>query len=422
VDPFENCADAASILTHENYAGAPSTFSCCGKHEEVSELVAAGVVLVWDQDQGLDLSLRRTTFAGTAPITGATDQSGEKTMKRPALVMASLCSLVPTLCAQQVATSPTANLKPTNKVELPLSRSMEMIEGVKCDAAGNVYGRPLNVTDYKPADMTQIPVREYSPEGKLAMTFKVSGLNMENVSTGHLFVSGDGTLYQLAWTTVVVFDKDGSVKSKTILKTGANVAPHHLLVFKSGRFLLVGTMGEYRDAPYAALFEADGTLVKRIYEPEDEYSKGRAETGDSEYSSSMGGLTGGNYFVSRGDVTLGDDGNAYLMHGASPTIVYVISPAGEVLRKFRVGSSEPGQTAWSIKSYKNRLVFSYQVDDHLQIQVTDLEGNPIAGYTINPKAKPDVVDTLDLACYDSNGFTLITVEASSNLYLLRVKP
>jgi len=31
-------------------------------------------------------------------------------------------------------------------------------------------------------------------------------------------------------------------------------------------------------------------------------------------------------------------------------------------------------------------------------------------------------DLLDVACYDSKGITLLTVDADSNLYLLEVKP
>jgi hypothetical protein len=390
----------------------------------VPTLASGGTYRKGDLLDRLDVGLRRTTVMGGVPAAfrGRTDQPGEKTMKGSALLMAGLCSFAPALCAQQVASSSAIAVKPTNRVELPLSRSMQMIEGVKCDGAGNIFGRPLNVSDYKPSDMARIPVREYTAEGKPAMTFLASGRNLDDVSTGRLFVSQDGYPYQLAGRWVVAYEKDGSVKSKTLLRADADVAPHHLLVFRSGRFLLVGATGQNRTMPYAAVFEPDGRLVKRIDEPEDEYAKGEAEIGDSDYSSSMSGVAAGNHYISRADVTLGEDGNAYLMHGASPTIVYVISPAGEVLRKFRVASSEPGQAAWSVKSYKNRLAFAYQVGDHLEIQVTDLEGNPVAGYSINPKAKPDVVDTLDLACYDTNGFTLITSEAGSNLYLLRVKP
>lgn len=343
-------------------------------------------------------------------------------MKGSTLLMAGLCSVAPVLCAQQVSTAPTTNLKPTNRFELPLSRSMQMIGGSKCDAAGNVYARPLNVSDYKPSDMARIPVREYTAEGKLVTTFEPTGVNLDEVSTGRLFIGHDGIPYQLAWTTVVAFNRDGSVKSKTTLKTGTEVVPHHVLVFKSGRFLLVGATGEHRTTPYAAVFEPDGRLIKKIYEPEDDYAKSRAEIGDSDYSSHNSGVAAGNVFVSRGDVALGDDGNAYVMHGASPTVVYVISPTGEVLRKFRVASSVPGQASSSIRSYEGRLAFSYPAGDRLEIQVTDLEGNPVAGYTISPKTKPDQVDALDLACYNSKGFTLVTVEASSNLYLMRVKP
>lgn len=353
---------------------------------------------------------------------GVENQIQGEIMKPKALLLAGVCGMSPALCAQQVATSPTVNLKPTSKVELPLSSSMEMIERVKCDAAGNIYARPLNVASHSSSDEARIPLVEITREGKLATTFQASAPGLEDAVTGHVFLHADGRVYQLVGSLVVEFAKDGSVKSRTRPQTGADVNLRHLAVFKSGRFLLTGETDGDRNTPFAAVFEPDGRLVKKIYEPEDEYARGRAKAGDSEYANYVAGRSLGNNFAGRGDVTVGDDGNAYLMHGASPTIVYVISPAGEVLRKFRVASSEPGRAAWSIKSYGNRLAFSYPVGEHLEIQVTDLEGNPVGAYAINPKSKPDVVDTLDLACYNANGFTLVSVEASGNLYLLNAKP
>ncbi len=248
-----------------------------------------------------------------------------KTLK-VSLILACIVGTGPRLCAQQVATAPTVNLKPTTKVELPLSRSMQMIEGMKCDAAGNVYGRPLDMSNHSAADESRIPVREFTGEGKPGATFNASGLGLSNALSKHVFVEPDGVVYQLvtlfpANVFVVEFGKDGSVKSKTQLQTGTEVAPWHLVVFRSGRFLLSGEAGKQGRTPYTAVFEP---LVKRIYEPEDEDARGKAEIGDAQFADS----SIGNSFVNRGDVTLGSDGNAYLMHGASPTVVYAIFPSG----------------------------------------------------------------------------------------------
>jgi hypothetical protein len=338
-------------------------------------------------------------------------------VKMSAFVLTGILGLTTALCAQQVSIAPTVSLKPTTKVALPLSRSIQMIEGTKCDAVGNVYGRPLDMSNHSAADESRIPVREFTGEGKPGTTFNASGLGLSNALSKHVFVEPDGVVYQVvtlfpANVFVVEFGKDGSVESKTQLQTGTEVAPWHLAVFRSGRFLLSGEAGKQGRTPYTAVFEPDGRLVKKIYEPEDEDARGKAEIGDAQFADS----SIGNSFVNHGDVTLGSDGNAYLMHGASPTVVYAISPSGDVVRKFRVASSEQGQEASSIKSYDGRLAFAFSASDHVEIQVTDLEGTSVAAYRVATN------DVLDLACYDAGGFTLIAVDASTNLYLLRAKP
>jgi hypothetical protein len=44
----------------------------------------------------------------------------------------------------------------------------------------------------------------------------------------------------------------------------------HLAVFKSGEYLVAGLTGKNSHTPFKAVFAADGRLVKKIYEPEDE--------------------------------------------------------------------------------------------------------------------------------------------------------
>ena len=71
--------------------------------------------------------------------------------------------------------------------------------------------------------------------------------------------------------------------------------------------------------PFTAVFAAEGRLVKKIYEPEDEDAQQRAEGGDPRYLMCCG--DSGNEFVGlNADVTSGSDGNVCLLHG-SPTHV-----------------------------------------------------------------------------------------------------
>ncbi len=169
------------------------------------------------------------------------------------------------------------------------------------------------------------------------------------------------------------------------------------------------------------MYAADGRLVKEIYEPEDEEARQKAEVGDTEYVGVGGNM--GNRFVSLGDVAAGSDGNVYLLRRTppgSPTLIYVISPAGEVVRKLRIDTGDADLVARGIRSYDGRLAIGLgrrTHTDQYQVKVIDFRGNPIASY-VGPLIGDD---TLALACYSSEGFTMIPYFANPELYLLKAK-
>jgi hypothetical protein len=78
------------------------------------------------------------------------------------------------------------------------------------------------------------------------------------------------------------------------------------------------------------------SLVKAIHWEDDERITKAAASGDADFVSSP---QAPNMAITLGDVVAGADGNAYLMRRTNPTIVYVISPASEVLRRL---SLDPG--------------------------------------------------------------------------------
>lgn len=297
-----------------------------------------------------------------------------------------------------------------------------MMHGAKCDASGNIYARPFDTMTSGPGEAKEssyAPIQQMTPEGKLAVAFRHTQALHEGTGKG-IFVSNNGDVYQAALARgnvehgsvyVVEFGKDGSVISKTELETGAHVEPWHLAVFPSGRFLVNGETGKTGRTPYTAVFEANGKLVKQSYEPEDEYARGKAEAGDPEF----GGTRLGSHFVSRGDVTLGSDGNAYLLHADSHALIYVISPAGEVIRKMRVEVENSGLGLGSIKYYSGRLAIAFGQFGQESVLVTDLMGKSVASYAMENNKS----DFLELACYDSDGFTFLSADSGSNLYLLK---
>jgi hypothetical protein len=202
---------------------------------------------------------------------------------------------------------------------------------------------------------------------------------------------------------IVKFAKDGSVKSTVKLEADPRlVDPWQLAVFKAGEYLLSGLTGKDHRTPYTAVFETNGKLVKEIYEPEDEEARLKAETG--------------NRFVGFGDVAAGSDGNVYLLRGTSPALVYVVSPAGQVVRKLHIDTGSPDFVAGDIKLHAGRLAIGFNGPNNL-VMVTDLEGRTIASYAVD-RHKPDWPA---LACYDGEGFTFVTAYAEKELYLLKAK-
>jgi hypothetical protein len=243
-----------------------------------------------------------------------------------------------------------------------------------------------------------------------------------------IFVTSDGRVFQVALARsdifVVELAPDGSVKAKTKLTLGVYAQPWHLAVFESGEYLLTATAGVDNLTPFTAVFAADGHLVKKIDEPEDEEARQKSSPSDWDQGRTIGDVRGAD-FVSRGDVAAASDGNIYLLHGtASPALIYVISPAGEVVRKLRIDAGDSELMARSIKSYGGRLAIEFDrwfdFDAHQNlIKVTDLEGKSIADYRMRPV---EGNHALYLAGYDHEGFAFMPYENEDKFYLVRARP
>lgn len=336
-------------------------------------------------------------------------------MKLSLLALGAALGLSVALCAQQ-GTSASGTRVETTRVNLPLIHPTQMIDKAACDGAGNIYSRTWAGDD---SGTSQLPVQEITREGVLTQSFYAAKMSQIGDTAKGIFVSEAGDVYEAARTAnglyVLQFAKDGSVKASARLDAESReVDPWQLAVFKDGGYLLIGLAGKDHRTPYTAVFDANGKLVKSIYEPEDEEARQKAEGRDIAYARS----NVGNRFVGLGDVATGSDGNAYLLRGASPTLIYVISPSGKVVRKLRIdaGSAEAEYVAREIRSYAGRLAIGFNGPDNLVV-VTDLSGKTIANYMIS-RHKPDWPS---LACYDSTGFTFLTTYAEKELYLLKAK-
>jgi len=349
-------------------------------------------------------------------------------MRTQVILLAALYSAAPVLCAQQAASS-ILDLKETTIIDVPMTYRGTQSRGGACDGEGNLYLR--RIASEKPGqERVTRPIRKISPTGKLIGSFRVldafqdAGGGNSVIGKG-VYVTADGKVFQAVDAQgevfVVEFARDGSVKSKIKLAAPSYTQSWLLAVFKSGEYLLTATTGMDNLTPFTAVFSADGRLVKKIYEPEDEEARQKASPAD--WGSRPIGSIAGTDFV-RGDITAGSDGNVYLLHGtASPALIYVISPTGEVVRKLRINAGDPKLLARSIKFYSGSLAIEFDrwfnFDAHLNlVRVTDLEGHSIADYRMRPVVGNHA---LYLAGYGSEGFTFIPYQNDDNLYLVKAK-
>jgi hypothetical protein len=122
------------------------------------------------------------------------------------------------------------------------------------------------------------------------------------------------------------------------------------------------------------------------------------------------------------------DGNIYLMRWITPTIVYAISPGGEVVRRFTVDPGDSSYRPAVMHISENRIAISFfqpQTGDGV-IKLIDLEGHDIATYEIpkiNGKHDPKF-QMLSFSCFMENPqrFTFLSTADNDKIELLLAEP
>jgi hypothetical protein len=350
----------------------------------------------------------------------------------PAIFLIGVCGIAPASCAQQVSPF---DLKVSSKVEVPMVRRSPVGGVGISDDGGNVYARLWGGVAGT-QDRAASPIWKISPAGSMVQSFRIldafpadaTGKGIEVVGRDS-FATADGRVFQTADahgdTYVVEFAKDGSVKTKTKLVSDdlEQAWTWRLAVSQSGEFLLTASTGKDHLIPFTGIFATDGRLIKKIYEQEDDEARQKSLPAD--WSERAVDAIAGVDFVKRSGIATDSDGNFYLLHGtASPALVYVISPRGDVIRKLRIDAGDPGLLARSIKFHSGRLAIQFDkgIDQRTReslIKVIDLQGNPIADYRVAVAASGS--RSLFLAGYSSDGFTFVPYYNEDKLYLLKTK-
>jgi hypothetical protein len=333
--------------------------------------------------------------------------------------------MTPVLAAQEKPrggpTSAAAAIGPRTMARIAVKVDDTVLDGrTRCDANGNLY-----VFLAGPGAMLgtgQLPIQEITPTGNLAATFRASeALAAKNFRNFDTFVSSGGDVYQLAAVGrdvyLLKFAGDGSFRSKLRLEVEAPAfRPYQLAVFPSGEILLSGLGDPNLRTPVTAVFDAGGRLLKRVYEPEDEEARKQAEGGNPDLF--LDSSKRASVFGMMGDNAVGSDGNVYLLRAAAPAPVYVVSPAGAVVRKFRVDPGDPSLRATSIRFNSGRLAIGFERVSNGElalIKVVDVDGQPLSTF----EADHNGDELWSLGCYGAQGFTIIPRDPLENkMYLL----
>jgi len=357
--------------------------------------------------------LLQERLTGPAPRTGC-DQPikfQNAIAKAPALALVSDRFIFPEgMLLAPVDVSGGKSLLPSSKAE-SIKNVQTQFRGpvfnrVTCDARGNVYAR-----QFQARSKGRESVQEITRNGEVVRLFKVEDAGLD-LSVGDFAIGPDNNVYMLGWSMehvhpgsrvyVARFREDGSLKSTTQL-TSEEFFPSSLAVFKTGEFLVTGRQGKADNTPFTGVFAASGKLIAKIYEPEDDDLRKRAEAGDLH-----DGNLYGNTAVGLGRAVAGSDGNVYLMRRASLPLIYVISPKGNVVRKLWIDPASSAMLPDELQASKGRLAISFEAADGSRlIKVVDLTGNGLAEYPIDA-----TVGTAALACYDPPVLTFMRADAN----------
>ncbi len=313
------------------------------------------------------------------------------------------------------------HVKPVETIDVPFEVADFFIPPLRCDEDGNLY---LNTDQFGTEG-----IRKLSRTGKRLTLFNPgSDPDHLKVSDGVYFsLDGEGNLYQLIFLSdqidryIFEYKTEGTLKSKIKLETGFPWVPAAIAPFSSGGYLVTGQ--EYdRDPsqpmwPVTAVLSSKGTLLREVKLEDDESIRGMAEAGDRRVVSPKNPTS--NRAVGFSQMEASVDGNVYLMRWLSPAILYVISPGGEVLRRFSVDPGDPDYTVMGMHISGNRIAMLFvqaQIRKNL-IKVTNLEGHEITSYEelgANEMSPPQTRLGASLACYTHDPEQFIFLESGAD--------
>jgi hypothetical protein len=333
-----------------------------------------------------------------------------------------------TSSAKSAKKSVTLHLTPVETVVAPSEVAASFVEPLSCDEDGNLF---------LGSDEPAAAIRKLSPKGERVAVFQpIANPDVKVGTTSYFAVTPDGELYALAFATtemsryVLVFKSDGTYKNKIKLAPGFPWTPATLAVFSNGSLLITGQKYDHDRSkpmlPFTGIFASDGSLLKELTLKDDEKITEMAAAHDNRVTSPTNRLT--NEAIDWGQAATASDGNIYVMRWLSPAVLYVISPGGQVVRRFEVDSGDANFKPLSMHISGNRIavLFYQEATFDKVMKIVDLEGREVASYDELREGGKAKLGTIGLAfaCYTArpDRFTFLVAGDDHRIELKLVEP
>ncbi len=312
--------------------------------------------------------------------------------------------------------------------------AMPIVLPVKCDPEGNPFLLLYDMAGYDGG-----PILKVSSDGKRAVRFAMESVPDVGGAGILDFAPGPrGEVYLLASKRVessgleeiylITFDNDGKFRSKHQLDL--SLRPKQIAAFSSGDFLIAGreipedkTTHPLNAKPFVGIFNGRGQFLRRLQLRADVEAKPETKKSplgeefqsiDRQYEKALGASL----------AEMSDDGNVYLMRQSPTGPVYVISPAGVLVRTIKLVPPS-GATLSTVKTSRGHLVAEFLrfKPDGTQIEAIFFDLYDLSnGKKVSEYSVTDARIGSALACYTADAFTFVGNDGDGHLALVRAKP
>ena len=322
---------------------------------------------------------------------------------------------------KEISISPAIVLEESRRQEITSETGGAFMSGSKCDAEGNLYVRKLA------SDRPMLgPVVKINGEGKRVALFDPASFTDPKLSRADAFSPApDGGLYQIAGTGglkpqiyVIRFAPDGTPASAT--RVEADLEPYQFAAFPGGNLLVSGIERDVMNKSdqgrnFTAVFSDDGRLLGQLsLDPSKKETAGKAGKRQPEKSGDAKAT------MDLSEAEPGIDGNIYALRRSIPALVYVISPAGKLVRTLKVSAPALAVAPSAFHVSSNRVAVSFW-DNEKEAQtlvIVDAQtGRTIARYSDPGSLGPSFV------CFsaDEGVFTFLQLGEQNTMEVVRAK-